>query len=759
MARSLVNEVYKAPGLSDFVDNSSTISVPYTSIVNRAKIPDIANDLSVRMGVERISIQSLYQLQNEFGVSGEPVWAALNDDKNLIRLVGSWGAADVFNGPGVRSTASGNFIEIVFYGTGLNLLVGWPSSGATVLVTVDGGTEGVTNIHPTGHSGILNARSYAPNGVIPVVSNLSLGVHTVRLRHNSAITWDVHGFEILNAASTLVVNPGVAYSAGSKKTLASQQTPAFNSGFTNVYGIAGTRGGRVLTYLASDGTVKKDIQYVNTAAAYLSSASHADEEVIRTYHWREFGAGRSGDDFSRYTGATNSGLAFTLDDGTTTLVGYGSGGSTGLIVGGSTSSETLAMNNVAGTFITLTFVGTGLDIFAYGWTSGTQFASISIDGGASIGSPSGPANGTSSVMKIVSGLPYGTHTVKFSASGNAPGIRQFIVYGPKKPALPMGAVELADYNMMADFSSVTSGLDVVGSGVLRKASIREFVYSGSGFSSIFTAIDSSTGWLVRSATNTDSYQYTFFGTGFDFTAHGSSGTTSATLSIDGPLYTGSASATGTATWTPGTSTMTFSSVVGAGRLRVTGLALGTHTIKFTITGAQNLNLPYVDIITPIHSPKSNLVADLQNTLPVGSCAISDNRKTSAIKESLPVQKAWAQAVGVSASPSTGSTSPVPMPDMSTTVKTSGGRVLISYSTSVSNSSANNTTRTAIYVNGILLNSEKTATSASNGSDETNSDTQIIFLPAGTHKIDVYWWCGGGTSTASGTRRNLIVAEL
>jgi hypothetical protein len=267
------------------------------------------------------------------------------------------------------------------------------------------------------------------------------------------------------------------------------------------------------------------------------------------------------------------------------------------------------------------------------------------------------------------------------------------------------------------------------------------------------------GWAVRSSTIGETYSYTFWGTGFDLTGHGSSGVASGTISIDGSLYTGAASVTNTATWTPGTSTFTLASAACDGRIRVTGLSLGLHKVTLTVAAVQSLNIPNIDIITPIHSTKSTLYADLQNTLPVGSCSLMDSRKTSLIKETLPSQKAWAQAVGVTSGPTTTSTSAVPLTDLSTTVKTSGGMLDISYSVTQMHSTGGQVNFFVVFVNGLQQGVHRSMTAPGTNYPLTVSDRIIVPVSAGVHKVDVYWWTSAATATAQTTQRSLLVQEF
>jgi hypothetical protein len=70
--------VTSSPGVGQFL----------SSIIGRASIPDIANDFRASLGIERIPVQQIMLLQNEFGPNGEPVYGALNDTRGLIRFVG-----------------------------------------------------------------------------------------------------------------------------------------------------------------------------------------------------------------------------------------------------------------------------------------------------------------------------------------------------------------------------------------------------------------------------------------------------------------------------------------------------------------------------------------------------------------------------------------------------------------------------------------------------------------------------------------------
>jgi hypothetical protein len=776
-------------GFQGFVDESSKLTAingaPSAGqfrtfgIVGRASIPDLANDLRARMGVERIATQQVIELQNEFGPNGERVFKALNDDRDLIRFVGAWANQNAAYGQYVSSgTSTTDYIEIVFYGTGLNMIL-W-NTGNDLRATVDGGSEG-GNFQTATISSVLGNRNYSPGMPISVASGLSLGLHTIKIRNASGtFSANTFGFEILNEASTINVRPGTAYTQGKKLTSSSAQSLAYNSGTYDSIKRDGatvtslsTRGNRTLTYIKSDGTISKSAIEVNSAQGNLGSADHTNEEVARTHSFREFGAGRS-DDFSLNFSTSNR--AFTLDDGTTTLVGNQM-----QATGSTPFTQEALLTNAINSFITFTFVGTGLDI-EMGLKNASETVQILVNG-TSIGTYTGTdfaAINRLQTKKIVSGLPYGTHTVKFLQTSNLDniGFKKFTIYQPKKPTLPAGAVELADYNVMADFvANATATVNHIATGVLRKSSEREFVYvNGTGGTADWALSADPATRVSGTRALTDRlnayFEYSFFGTGFEFRCVAdTSRTSSMTVSLNGTVATAanfptmatSVYGTGTA-YNTGTGILDFndaSTTTGSG-FRLSGLPLGKYTVRFNNNVASSyISLEAFDIITPIHSPKSNFQADLQNTLPVGSCAISDNRRLSPVKSEDP-KKAWAQAVGVFSSPTTASTTEIPMPDMSVTITTKGGLVNISGVYSVEHSVGGGYVFSRIMIDGIVpLASQYAQFRAYAGTASGQLiHNQTIYLSAGTHKIDAVWYTPtGATATLTGLQRMLTVREL
>ena len=762
-----------------FVDQSSTLT-PITSgtpgvgqflssVIGRAPIPDITNDFRASLGIERIQTQQIQLLQSEQGANGEPVYSVLNDDRGLIRFVGGgWSSANGANGPTNLSNIIGNYVEITFYGTGLNLL-GLPHTTTHVIQLYVDGVLTSSNIYSAvAYSSIIHSRNYAAYTVVPVVSGLTLGIHTIKLVQNDGVAnLYVPGFEILNTnASGLVnINPGTAYYRGQRIKNNAFDSIAYNTGVT------GTKGGRIVRYFTADDTPGQVFTAVNGSVAYGNSADHTNEEVARTYYPREFGAGRynatyaNEDDFSLMGGVALGArsAAFTLDDGTATLVAtallasWVTGNPEGIVVGNAGSH-------------TLTFVGCGLDILYYDSSVGTYTAgdhTYSIDGAT-------PANwstiagvtGTTTlrIQKIVSGLAYGTHTFTFSrtAAALSPVMVAFKVYQPKKPTLPTGAVEICDYNVIANYvANSTAGLSTIGSGLLRKYATREFNYVGTWSITLLTDTYVG-GWEVWTTISGNYAEYTFFGTGFDFRGRANTGWSATNtvslqnLSSGGSLLTLNNTnfpglTTGqyggyTFTYSSGNLAVTGSNTLGSG-FYVSGLPLGLYKIRFSNGTSNAFVVESFDVITPIHVHKSVGPAVLQNTLAVGSQGLTDSRQTQAVATTT---KAWAQAVGVAASVTySGAFAPfTPVPDLSVTVKTSGGPLELKAQVYASCVLANCQWCLSFYVDGVLqtgaVASNQTVTA---GTPSPITTVATVAVAAGFHKVDAVWRLATGGSSS------------
>lgn len=624
-------------GFSSFV-KKTFITAPNTTIVNRAQVE--AASLKAIAGVERIPFRGITLIRTEFGSAGEPVWELESKDSR-VRFVGAgWISSSTTHGNYQTTTSQVDYVELVFYGTGLNLLMGPVASSADFRATIDGGAEGA-NFIPTTLSSVLNSRNYAQNTIIPVVSNLSLGFHTVKVRAGGAnMNLNLHGFEIHNQRTDLAVLAGTAYGGMKQETLGVLSTSAFNTG------VVGTRGARVIKYL-KDGVISQVVTNVNGASAFTTSADHTNEEITKKINFREFGAGRS-DDFSTLSTSSRT-SAFTLDDGSTSLMG------TAVAIQATVIDK--IYNTANGAAITLTFIGTGIDIIRIDTQTGASADtfSYSIDG-TIVGTVSGSGTQLQRLEKIASGLPYGTHTFKMTRT-SAPttwdlGITDFIIYQPKKPSIPSGAIEVTDYNVMADYVATASGANgAIGTGVLRKNALREIMASGTWSAPAMDPTNFECGFN-HNMTGVGSYmEYSFYGTGVIFT--GSYATTqvqNALITIDGAsnlsafstsIVQGGSGAVFTASTGAISGTVSGNNIM---RIQINGLSLGLHKIRVTQnTASGQLYVNGFDVITPIHINSSSFK--------IGNLSLRDSRAFSPIIDKpnqvdLSKAKAWITFDGI-----------------------------------------------------------------------------------------------------------------
>lgn len=759
---------------SALITSTTTTGTPaagtfYSTIPLRASIVDMSQDLRVNLGIQRFQMQQVYEILNESGPNGERVWGVQNDQFGQVRLVGSWRFfQDSSAGVYVNSSTTSDYIEIAFYGTGLNLLTSIVAANQDIRVAIDGGAEGV-NIYPsTSNNGtVLGSRFVPLNQVLNCAAGLTVGIHTAKIRMVGAVSSsNITGYEILNESSTLKTNPGTGYIQGKRLILAALNSQAFASSFDS--GTLAARGGRVVVYQKADGTIGKAVQPTNSSTATLTSTDHTNEEVARTINFREFGAGRlsAADDFSTPSAAASN-RAFTLDDGTTTLVTIQAA------IDASGLKEGIVIAQAATSALTLTFVGTGMDFCnVTNGSPGAPLPSLFIDGvsiATNINTFTGPG-----WNKVASGLPYGTHTVRITQASGGAGIRfsDFRIYQPKKPAIPTGAVELADYNVMATYvANVTATVDGMGTGLLRKHNIREWAYVNTFTASSVDPTNYSSGFETFTSTSGAFFEYIFFGTGFELrgranTAWSATNTVSLqSLSTGGSLQTlNSTNFPGLTTsslggfsftYASGNLSLAVSNTLGSGA-SISGLTLGLYKVRVASGTANNFSIDAIDVITPIHSAKSNLFGDFQNTLMIGSCAMSDNRKTSAIRDTTPAQKAWAEAFGVSSSPTTTSGSFIPAPDMSVSVRVGSQDygVDIQYVANVSNNTVGQSVGMQIYVDGLPYGNANYATAFSTTGNMMLTDLISLALAPGVHKVDIYWSVTANTGTLIGLRRTL-----
>lgn len=593
--------VYKKSnsGYLPFVQKEK-ISSPFTDIQNRAKV-DAA--LKCIIGNERIMVNSL-RLVNEFGPNGQPVYEPDHSDSR-VRFVGQWQTSFSANGMfQVTGNAYNNpdeYMEVTFYGTGLNILRSASNIGTddiNIDVEVDGVSQGITDIG--NNSPVLTDRIYKDNTQSKVVEGLALGWHTVKIKGatGSQDFLRVYGFEVLNNATQITVKSGKAHGNGYEYTLESDQLIDHSLGFENILDAnIGSKGGRSIVYIdPSDGQVKKRFTKTEDSILYMSSANHINEEIFRKINFRSFGVTRV-DDFATLVNSTED-CAYTLDDGTTTLVGDN-------VFQVNTAGTGFYPASTGNTF-TLTFVGTGLDVVCNGAANQVDNYNFEINGSVVASGIQMTPNGGDAIIKVASGLPYGTHTLKVTRNvgGTTSTFRDFIIYQPKKPTLPEGAIELADYNVVADFVAGSPGVDIFSTGVIRKAQTREFNYGGT-WSINLDAPNRMSGFSLQTTSTNSFVEYVFYGTGFDL-RYDSGASAQATLELDGSSDFSSYTVNnyGAMSFVNGTGVLSGNANNGDG-IAITDLPLGFHTIRVTSNNANAFIFGGIDIVTPIYAPSTS----------------------------------------------------------------------------------------------------------------------------------------------------------
>lgn len=719
-----------------------------STVVGRTPMMDITRDLSVNLGPNRIMTQQVYELDNEQGPAGETAWGVVNDVANQIRFVGDWRNDNQGHGPCILfNLNTTDYVEVTFWGTALKVLFGnYNGGGLDFRATVDGNPEGA-NFAPPTQSTVLVTRNYAENVVIDVVTGLSLGLHTVRIRQAAASSVRVQGFEILNQATILNLNPGNAFIKGIGSTKGTASSQPYASGFTNAYGTPGSRGGRVLVYSDAAGNIKRDIRYTGSQLN-LGAADHSNEDLVGTHYWRKFEAGR-GDDFSGgAVPVTAVSRAFVMDDNTTGLMGSNI----------FRAVETLCINGT-NDYISFEFMGTGLDIEVMLGGAGTHTTNVFVDD-VSIGTLSSfPAYGT---VKIVSGLANCMHHVRLVRSTPVTSniaITRFKVYAPKKPALPDSCIELYEYNTMANYIVATVGAFTMAQGVMRKSPTREFQYvegtGGTSSWSLGVSVGQPIGFQASTDRQNASFAISGWCQGFEYRTQVSAGRGSdTTWTANGLLLNTTnfpsltASGYGGATFNTTTGKSDFSGGASDGGISILGLPLDSYTFKATNgTAGVFLQLDAFDLVTPIFALKSNKPGLTQNTSMVGSQAIGDNRVYVPLKESNTVKFRGESFLPIGSGASTTVTDFTPMPDMIVPIPDTnrGGWYAINFDVTASGSPGQGV-MTQISVDGYLVG---TAPYQTGTNWVTLSDRILIYLSPGEHIVEVLWRASAGTVVIDG----------
>ena len=179
-----IGNVEVETGHGTFVEQTF-VDAPFTSIENRAQV---SNSLKPIMGNERIIINSLNRLTSEFGPNGEPAWETDKQDAR-IRFAGpNWVAFYDSAGQYIHCGQSlgTSFMEVTFYGTGLNLMFAKIAVGTsyTLATELDGVSIGNTIADQSTVNPLRNT-NYKANGTVNVVKDLPLDWHSVKIFNES----------------------------------------------------------------------------------------------------------------------------------------------------------------------------------------------------------------------------------------------------------------------------------------------------------------------------------------------------------------------------------------------------------------------------------------------------------------------------------------------------------------------------------------------------------------------------------------------
>jgi hypothetical protein len=507
----------------------------YTDIAGSKPIKDPR--IGSHFGSQRHGFTSMQLLEQETATNGSDVYSV--DGREWLRLKNGTGNDELViwnDGSGTYFASSGSmstdatFFEIVGYFNDANIHTMALADSGEFGIYLDGGTV-QNNDFDTTVTTPLNGR-YVRSGSLGNLTfnggNPTLGIHTLKIAGRVSHYWRLFGIELIAQDTSNVNNIQIpsqnVVSYGKKFTVSG--TPHYDpfNGFTNgttlhsdvvdtatslglstgtlhgaTWAISGSNnirpynGGRVVKWVASDGTIKTSVnmmppnaQNISTTAAaeittpsatntaYLPAFSddavdHSLAEVAKTFHWREFGNGAA----NGGTGATYADasminavddIAYVMDDGLTSL-------SSTNMQATSNSLRTNASNVVGEVYFT--FIGTGVT-FPYYTDSGYD-SDIIIDG-VKI-----EDTGPSSTNRIITvqNLPYGTHIVKIidNSTNTLPivfnGSGDITFHQPKMPPIPEDAVVIADYMLMADYVKSTDGGIKISKGIRLVSATRD----------------------------------------------------------------------------------------------------------------------------------------------------------------------------------------------------------------------------------------------------------------------------------------------
>src|SRR5690348_12077076 len=117
------------------------------------------------------------------------------------------------------------------------------------------------------------------------------------------------------------------------------------------------------------------------------------------------------------------------------------------------------------------------------------------------------------------------------------------------------------------------------------------------------------------------------------------------------------------------------------------------------------------------------------------------------------------AVGVTSGPTTTSTTPAQMPDLTLSITTTGGDLLVLYWAAVDNSVSNGNVFLGPSLDGAAQPSGAIVFGQGTNLNTPSGSWHYTGVAAGIHTVAIQWNVDGGTGTANTTRRALHVIEL
>ena len=525
----------------------------YTEIKGSKSINDPR--IGAHFGVHRHKFKSLQILLNETAHQKLNVYSL--DGREWCRAVSvtaeSLPATEKINivnnsfGEYLAMNNDGVFIEITGYFSDIHWIQ-FASATRKVRYTLDGGTEVGTDFGTSSITSPYDTARYTDNGSVTKLGiGATLGIHTIKIRRNAGDAIFAYGFEFVaqdttsSATRVKIQVPAQNVVSYGKKFALSAAAHHYDPFNTMSYGGSGTtasalgnlidtatslgmenwkaggdnfhrpfNGGRVVKWIASDGTIKTSVtmmppnaQNMQTSASNpISNAEviagtngeninfdttnpdHSLSEVARTFNVMEFGNGGANNNTSYRDPSMAENLdvsgglkwSYAMTDSLTTITSMDSK---------SVPAQQGVLADAANDYTNLTFIGTGISFRLSAYQVGHY--------------------------ECVMNAPYGTHAVRVKWTdandtnivfdgidigllndGGYGSYADVTFYQPKMPPVPDDACIIADYMLMADWVNLnvlhSSGAGFgVSKGARWQAADRDIHFEGNASPTLTTA--------------------------------------------------------------------------------------------------------------------------------------------------------------------------------------------------------------------------------------------------------------------------------